>query len=106
LCSYGLVSLYPETSRSSQEITPPKVHLHLTALGDDHVKVRHILAAVTSLGSFHLLDYVHTFEDLAKYNVLVVKEGCGDGGDEELRSVGVGSSVLRPVSMDINNNRE
>jgi len=73
-------------------------YLHLTALGDDHVHIRYILATVASLCSFHLLDYVHTLEYLAKDNVLVVEEGCGNCGDKELGSVGVWSSVLTLVS--------
>jgi hypothetical protein len=31
--------------------------------------------------------------------VLVVEEGSGDGGDEELRAVGVGASVLSTISI-------
>lgn len=47
---------------------------------------------------FHLLDYVHPVNDLAKDDVLVVEEGSGDGGDEELGAVGVGAGVLGRVS--------
>ena len=73
-------------------------YLHLTALGDDHVHIRHVLAAVASLCGFHLLDHVHTLEDLTEDNVLVVEEGCGNCGDKELGSVGVWSSVLTLIS--------
>jgi hypothetical protein len=70
-------------------------HLHLTALGDDNIEVGHVLDTMAGLNIFHLLDNVHAINDFAENNVLVVKEGSGDCGDEELGAVGVGAGVLR-----------
>lgn len=67
---------------------------HLTALGDDNVEVRDILAAVARLCVLHLAHNVHAVNDLAEDDVLAVQEGSGHRGDEELRSVGVGACVL------------
>jgi hypothetical protein len=43
--------------------------------------------------SLDLLDEVLSLGDLTEDNVLAVQPGGNDGGDEELGSVGVGSSV-------------
>lgn len=68
--------------------------LHLAALGDDHILVGLVLAAVARLGGFHHLDDIHAVDDLAEDDVLVVEERRRDGGDEELGAVGVGAGVL------------
>jgi hypothetical protein len=67
---------------------------HLAALGNDNIEVRHVLAAVARLSGLHLADDVHAAVDFAEDDVLVVKEGGRDSGDEELGSVGVGTGVL------------
>ena len=67
---------------------------HLTALRDGYIEVRHVLAAVPRLGHLHLLDDVHAIHDLPEDDVLAVEERRGDRGDEELRAVGIGASVL------------
>lgn len=72
--------------------------LHLSTLANHHIHIGNILPLVSRLGVFHLLDYVHPVNDLAKDDVLVVEEGSGDGGDEELGAVGVGAGVLGRVS--------
>ena len=43
---------------------------------------------------FDFLHDVHAVDDFAEYDVLVVEEGGGEGGDEELAAVGVGAGVL------------
>ena len=44
-------------------------------------------------GSLNLLDDVQALHDLAEHNVAAIEPGSGHGGDEELRAVGVGTSV-------------
>lgn len=70
------------------------VSSHLTALGDDDVHIRDVLALVARLGGFHLLHDVHAVDHLAEHDVLAVEEGGGHRGDEELRAVGAGTGVL------------
>lgn len=62
----------------------------LTTIGDHD-----LLGGLTRLGAVRLdlLDNVHTFDDLAEDDVLLVEPGGLGGGDEELGSVGVGSGV-------------
>ena len=67
---------------------------HLTTLRDGYIEVRHVFASVTRLGHLHLLDDVHAIHNLSEDDVLAVEERRGDRGDEELRAVGVGASVL------------
>lgn len=67
---------------------------HLTALGNDNVQVRNILAAVTSLSGLHLPHDIEAIDDLAEDDVLPVEEGSGNRGDEELGSVGIGPGIL------------
>ena len=50
------------------------------------------LAAGRTLG-LNLLDNVQTINDLAKDDVLAVEPRGDNGGDEELRAVGVGASI-------------
>lgn len=68
--------------------------LHFTALRNDNIHIRHVLAAVARFRGLHLLDDVHTVDDLAEDDVLAVEEGGGDGGDEELGTVGIRTSIL------------
>jgi hypothetical protein len=68
--------------------------LHFTTLGDDHVEVRPIRGSIASFGSLHLLYHVHAVDDLAKDDMLVVEERCGNSGDEELGPISVRSSIL------------
>lgn len=68
--------------------------LHFTTLGDDYVEVRSIRGSIASFGSLHLLNHVHTVDDLTKDDVLVIEERGGNSCDEELRTIGIGSSVL------------
>ena len=77
------------------------VALHLAALRDYNIKIRHILASVSRLGGLHLLDDVHAVDDLAEDDMFAVEEGCGHGGDEELGAVGVGAGILwKVISRD------
>lgn len=41
----------------------------------------------------NLLDNIESVSDLTEHNVLAVEPGAGDGGDEELGAVGIGTSV-------------
>ena len=41
----------------------------------------------------YLLDNVEAFLDLTEHRVSAIEPGAGDGGDEELRTVGVGPRV-------------
>lgn len=68
--------------------------LHFTTLGDDYVEVRSIRGSIASFGSLHLLYHVHAVDDLAKDDMLVIEERCGNSCDEELRTIGIRSSVL------------
>lgn len=68
--------------------------LQLAAFGNDHIQVGHVLATVARLGVLHLLDHVHAVHHLAEHAVLAVQEGGRHRGDEELRAVGVGASIL------------
>lgn len=69
-------------------------YLHLATLGNHNIQVRHVLAAISSLGVLHLPDNIHAVNNLTKHDVLTVQERGRDGGDEELRAVGVGAGVL------------
>lgn len=62
----------------------------LAGIGDDHSLVG--LAGLAAPG-LDLLDHVHALDDGAEHNVTVVQPRCLHGGDEELRSVGVGTGV-------------
>jgi len=62
----------------------------LTAVSDDDGAL--CLSALRTDG-FHLLNDVQSFDDLSEDNVLSVEPWGLDGADEELRSVGVGTSV-------------
>jgi len=72
---------------------------HLAALGNHHIHIRHVLPSVSRFGVLHLLDDVHTVNDLTEDDVLIVEEGCRDRRDEELRAVGVGARVLEDKSV-------
>jgi len=61
------------------------------AVGDDAVFRR--LVAVGRLRVFDLADNVHSFEDFAEHHVSSVQPASLHGGQEELRSVRVGSGV-------------
>lgn len=78
----SLSHLHPAWSPMTRKMATS--FLQLSALGNNHIQVRHILAAVTRLGVLHLLDDVHTVHHLAKDDVLAVQEGGGNGCDEEL----------------------
>lgn len=93
----------PFPSSTSSPLTPDRSHvefteglgaLHFSALRDDNVHVGHILTTVAGLGGLHLLDDVHAVDDFAEDDVLVVEEGSGNGGDEELGAVCVGTGIL------------
>lgn len=45
-------------------------------------------------GILDLANDIHAVDDFAKDDVLVVEEGGGDRGDEELGAVGVGAGIL------------
>jgi hypothetical protein len=60
---------------------------HLAALGNDDIEVRDVLSTVACLSGLHLQNNVHAVTDLAKNDVLVVQEGRGDCGNEELRAI-------------------
>lgn len=79
---------------SSSFVHPGPIILHLAALGNDHIQVRHVPASVARLGILHLGDNVHAVHHLAKHDVLAVQERRRDRCDEELRAVGVGAGVL------------
>lgn len=49
--------------------------------------------SVTSAVAFDLLDDIHSLGDFSEDDVLSVEPAGDDGGDEELGSVGVGSSI-------------
>jgi hypothetical protein len=73
-------------------ITPSSSHL--ATLSNRDVHVRHVLATVPRLGSLHLFHDIYAVYYFAKDHVLVVQEGRGHGGDEELGAVGVWAGVL------------
>ena len=76
--------MYHSPSRPSQSPSYTGIpSLHLTALGNDNVQVRNLLAFVPRLGVLHFPDDVHTVDNLAKDDVLTVKEGGRNCGDEE-----------------------
>lgn len=65
--------------------------LELTAVGDDDRGERAVLAV--GAGALNLGDDVHTLDDAAEDDVLAIEPRSLDGGQEELRAVGVGTSV-------------
>ena len=67
-----------------------EAHLELSAVGDGDGGLG--LSRVRSVG-LDGLDEVHSLDDLSEDDVLTVQPGSLDGGDEELRSVGVLSGV-------------
>ena len=97
-CTFSLAEdeTSPCTMRMASRNTAP---LHLAALRNGDVHVRHVLAAVAGLSGLHLLDDVEAVDDLAEYDVFAVEEGSRHGGDEELGAVGVGACVLGCVSF-------
>ncbi|KNC33742.1 hypothetical protein FF38_09079 [Lucilia cuprina] len=64
--------------------------LQSTTVGDNN-----LLVCLAGLGAvtFDLLNNIHAFNDLTEDNVFVVQPSGLDGTDEELRTVGVGSSI-------------
>jgi hypothetical protein len=68
------------------------IHLALSTGGDGDLG-----AGLSRVGSLSLdgLDDVHSLDDLSEDDVLAVQPGGDNSGDEELGSVGVGSSVGR-----------
>ena len=93
-CPMAAVSLPAEAKRRAPPSCRPWPCSHLTTLRDGYIEVRHVFAAVPRLGHLHLLDDVHAIHHLSEDDVLAVEERRGDRGDEELRAVGVGASVL------------
>lgn len=79
------------TRQSPQRLFFPS---HLAALRNKDVEIRHVFAAAARLGSLHLADDVHAVRDASKDDVFPVEEGRGHGGDEELRAVCIGASIL------------
>jgi len=67
-----------------------RADLELAAACDDDLDPG--LATVRAL-SLNLLNHVHAFNDLSEDDVLAVEPGRLGGADEELGSVGVGSTV-------------
>jgi hypothetical protein len=67
---------------------------HLPASADHNIHIGNILTAISCLGVLHLPNDIHAVKDFAKHNVLTVKEGCGNGGDEELGAITIGACVL------------
>ena len=65
--------------------------LELTAIGDLDLLDGAVLS--TDLVRLNGADDLHSLNDLAKDDVLAIEPRGGDGGDEELRAVGVGTSV-------------
>jgi hypothetical protein len=70
---------------------------HLTTLRDDHV-LDWLVAGFGRACVLNLANNVKTINHFAEHNMLVVQEWCWNSGDEELRSVSVGSRVLQPVN--------
>lgn len=66
--------------------------LHLSALGDDNLRVGLILRGG---GILDLVNELHPFDNAAEHNVLSVQEGRGHGRDEELTPIGIGPGVLK-----------
>lgn len=70
----------------------PKLKLsHFATLRNDDIRSG-LFAPGASI--FDFADDVDAVDDFAEDDVLVVEKGGGDGGDEELAAVGVGSGVL------------
>jgi len=67
-----------------------KSHLELTAIGNDKLLLWRAAAGAEAL---HLLDDLLTVDDLAEDDVLAVQPRAWHRGDEELRAVGVWTSV-------------
>jgi hypothetical protein len=65
-------------------------HLYSSRLGNDESR-RGLSAGLTL--SFNSLDNVQTFNDFSEDDVLAIQPRGEDSGDEELRSVGVRTSV-------------
>lgn len=72
-------------------------HSHLPAFSNHHGQIRHIPALSSGSRLLNLLDDVHTYVlvNLAKDNMLAIKMRRWCGGDEELGSVGIRTTVLR-----------
>ena len=68
------------------------IRLKLTTVGDNNTSLGRAGLAALSL---HLLDDVHAFNNAAKDSVLAVEPRGHDGGDEELRAVGLGDVSKR-----------
>lgn len=74
--------------------------LHLTAVrdgnGESTRQISNLDLPRSSTGRSHSLQslqHVHTLRHLTKHDVMAVQPGAGNGGDEELGSVGVGTAV-------------
>lgn len=67
--------------------------LHLSALRDDDIQVRDILASISGLGVLHFPHHIHTINHASKHHVLAIQEWRGYGGDEKLTSIGIGPAV-------------
>mmetsp|Transcript_7321 Transcript_7321/g.20636 ORF Transcript_7321/g.20636 Transcript_7321/m.20636 type:complete len:223 (+) Transcript_7321:17-685(+) len=67
-----------------------RLHIEFAAVGDDN-----LLGGLAALGTeaLDLLDKLLALDHLAEDHVAAVQPGGLDGGDEELRAVGVGASV-------------
>lgn len=65
--------------------------LELTAVGDDDLLSWSVISSDGSI--LNLSDNLHSFDNLAENDMLVIEPLSLDGGDKELRSVGVGSGV-------------
>mmetsp|Transcript_1376 Transcript_1376/g.4166 ORF Transcript_1376/g.4166 Transcript_1376/m.4166 type:complete len:152 (+) Transcript_1376:155-610(+) len=55
----------------------------------------HLFLGCTRIGPlcFNLLDKIFPIQDFSKHNMTSIQPGSLDGGNEKLRSIGVGSSI-------------
>ena len=65
--------------------------LYLTTVSDGDSLQRSVIAV--SLQCLYVSDYSHALDNLAKHNMFPIKMRSVDSGDEELRSIGVGTSI-------------
>jgi hypothetical protein len=64
---------------------------HFTTVVDHNINFR--LVALANLSVLDLANDIHSFNNVAKNDVLVVQVGCGFAGNEKLTPVGIRAGV-------------
>lgn len=73
---------------------------HFSTLRDGNIRSRPL---TSKSGVFHFTNNVHTVDDFAEYNMLVVQERGRNGANEELAAVGIRPGILlESISSAVN----